>query len=224
MKIICLTQRPIQTLILIYLLGSKNIFFDHIFYCNLKKKNLLGFRDEGSSSWSALKHQCELLKIPFTKISNIKDTSFIAKLKKIKADSMISLLVDTIFNKNIISIFKKGIYSSHGGMLPFYRGNDCDKWALINNERYAGISLQKINVGIDTGKIIKVSKLNVRDFTNLDEIDQKLYYQFKLYDFVDLIQKLKQNKKIKFLKKNQKGKQYFEMHKTLVNIVKKRFK
>lgn len=137
---------------------------------------------------------------------------------------MISLLVDTIFNKNIISIFKKGIYSSHGGMLPLYRGNDCGKWALINNDKFVGISLQKINVGIDTGKIVKVSKLNVKDFTNLDEIDQKLYYQFKLYDFVDIIQKLKQNKKIKFLKKNQKGKQYFKMHKTLVNIVKKRFK
>ena len=40
MKIVCLTQRPIQALILMYLLGSKDIFFDHVFYCPLKKKNI----------------------------------------------------------------------------------------------------------------------------------------------------------------------------------------
>ena len=38
MKIICLTQRPIQTLVLIYLLGKNNIFFDQIIYCSLNKK------------------------------------------------------------------------------------------------------------------------------------------------------------------------------------------
>ncbi len=224
MKIVHLTQRPIQTLNLIYLLGNRDIFFDHIFYCSLKKKNSLGFRDEGSSSWQALKHQCKILKIPFTKISKIEDIGFQKKIKKIKADSMISLVVDTIYNKKIISMFKKGIYSPHGGMLPHYRGSDCVKWALINNEKFVGISLQKIDAGIDTGKIIKVSKLNVKDFNNLDDIDQKLYYKFKLFDFVDLIQKLKKNKRIKFLKKNQRGKQYFKMHKILVNIVRKKFK
>ena len=51
MKIICITQRPIQTLILIYLLAKKNIFFEKVIYCNLKNKN---FRDEGAISWKAL--------------------------------------------------------------------------------------------------------------------------------------------------------------------------
>jgi len=46
MKIICITQRPIQTLILIYFLGKKKIFFDNIFYCNLKK-NFLNLVNEG---------------------------------------------------------------------------------------------------------------------------------------------------------------------------------
>jgi len=225
MKIVCLTQRPIQTLILIYLLGSKNIFFNHIFYAPLKKKNLLKFKDEGSNSWSALKYQCDILNIPFNKITNVNNKNFLKILKRVKPDCMISLVVDTIISEKIISIFKQGVYSSHGGMLPKYRGNETVKWAVLNNEKYAGISLQKMNKGIDTGKIVKVSKLAIKNFKNISDIDQKLYYQFKLRDFTNLIQLLKKKKKIKYLKKNdQKSKQYFEMHKDLEKIVIKKLK
>ena len=36
-KIACLSQRPIQTLILIYLLGEKNFKFDLVIYSPIKK-------------------------------------------------------------------------------------------------------------------------------------------------------------------------------------------
>ena len=137
---------------------------------------------------------------------------------------MISLVVDTIFNKNIISVFKNGIYSSHGGIMPKYRGNECSKWAVLNNEKFVGISLQKINKGIDSGKIVKVSKLPTKIFKSVKDIDKKLYYQFKLNNFVEIIQKLKTNKKIKFIKNKKIGKQYFEMHRDLEKIVLKKLK
>ena len=224
MKIICLTQRPIQTLTLIYLLGSKNIFFDHIFYSPLKKRNLLGFKDEGTHSWKGLKYQCKLMNISFDKVSNINSRKFLKKLKKINPDCMISFVVDTIFTKQIISVFKKGIYSSHGGIMPKYRGNDCSKWAVINNEKFVGITLQKINKGIDTGRIVKVSKLPIKNFKSVKDINKKLYYQFKLNDFVEIVQKLKKNKKIRFLKKQKIGKQYFEMHRDLEKIASQKLK
>lgn len=40
-KIACLSQRPIQTLILLYLLGEKNYKFDLIIYSPIKKKIIL---------------------------------------------------------------------------------------------------------------------------------------------------------------------------------------
>ena len=111
---------------------------------------------------------------------------------------MISLVVDTIISQEIISIFKKGIYSSHGGMLPKYRGNDSGIWGILNNEKYAGISLQKMNKGIDTGEIVKVSKLAIKNFKNINNVDKKLYYHFKLGDFVSLIQLIKKIKRLSF--------------------------
>ena len=100
MKIICITQRPIQTLILIYLLAKKNIFFEKVIYCNLKNKN---FRDEGAISWKALEYQCNLLKIPFYKILDINKD--LLKIKSLKSSHVISLVVDTIISSKVISYF-----------------------------------------------------------------------------------------------------------------------
>ena len=224
MKIICITQRPIQTLILIYLLGKKNIFFDNIIYCGLKKENLLNFRDEGSASWRALKYQCDILKIPFTKISTVNSNHFLREIKKIKPDCMISLVVDTIYDEKIISKFKKGIYSSHGGILPEFRGYDCNAWAVLNNKKHVGISLQKISKGVDTGKIVYCTKIKIKKSLNLDNLDKKLYYKFKLNCFVKLVENLKKNRKIKFIKNSITGKQYFSMHKDLKKVVRKKIK
>lgn len=225
MKIICLTQRPIQTLILMHLLGKKNFLFEGVVYYELNKNNPLGFRDEGSSSWKALQEQCKLLNIPFLKLSKVNSKKSLRELQKMKSDCAISLIVDTIIKKKIISVFKKGIYSSHGGIMPKYRGNDCNYWSILNGDSYVGITLQKIADGVDTGKIVKVSKLKFKNYKNINQISADLYYKFKLYDFVSLFERLKLNKKINFKKTNsQLGKQYFKMHPALIKIVQEKFK
>ena len=215
MKIICVTQKPIQTLILIYLLGEKKKFFDSIIYSDIKK-NFLNTSNEGKNSWEALKYQCNLLKIHFFKLNNLNNSNF---LKKIKADCMISLVNDTIYSEKTISKFKKGIFSFHGGILPKYRGVDCTSWSILNNEKKVGITLHKINKGVDTGKIIYCKKINSNSEKNTKDLDKRLYYTFKLKYFVKLIDNLKNKKKIKFMKNNSIGKQYFSMHKELKEIV-----
>lgn len=219
MNIICITQRPIQTLILIYLLAKKNIFFEKVIYCSLKNKN---FRDEGAISWKALEYQCNLLKIPFYKILDINKD--LLKIKSIKSSYVISLVVDTIISSKVIGYFNGHIYSSHGGILPKYRGVDCTSWSIINGEKYVGITLQKMSKGVDDGKIFKTSKIKVKQCNDLKSIEKLLYYKYKLFDFVNLITQIKKKKKLKYLKVKKSEKQYFKMHKDLVKIVEKKLK
>jgi methionyl-tRNA formyltransferase len=53
----------------------------------------------------------------------------------------------------------------HGGKLPYYRGSSPLNWALINNEKSVGISILKVDDGIDTGDILAEStrSLNLED-------------------------------------------------------------
>lgn len=224
MNIICVTQRPIQTLNLIYLLAVKNIFFNAIYFCELKKNNRLNFKDEGSVSWKALQYQCKILNIKFKKIKDINSKSFLKILDKDKPECMISFVVDTIFSKKTISKFKNGIFSSHGGIMPKYRGVDCNAWAVLNGEKFVGITLQKISSGIDNGKIFCVDKLKISKGRNLEELSKKLFYNYKLQAFCNVIEKLKNKKKLKFKKTSKKGRQYFSMHPNLLSTVKKKIK
>ena len=48
----------------------------------------------------------------------------------------------------------------HGGPLPAYRGGSPLNWQIINQEKEIGISIIKIDEGIDTGDIIEEKNLN----------------------------------------------------------------
>ena len=98
-NIACLTQRPIQTLILIYLLGEKNYKFDLIIYSPITKKNQIGSYHENDSSFETLKYQCKILNIPIKKVPNFNSKRILNLSKKFNIDAAISLVTDTILKK-----------------------------------------------------------------------------------------------------------------------------
>ena len=46
------------------------------------------------------------------------------------------------------------IYNIHSGALPEYKGRHPTYWATVNNERMIGITLHRVEKGIDTGEIV----------------------------------------------------------------------
>lgn len=47
-----------------------------------------------------------------------------------------------------------GTLGIHHGKLPEYRGKKTTFWALLNGEATAGVTIQRINAGLDTGDIV----------------------------------------------------------------------
>ena len=45
--------------------------------------------------------------------------------------------------------------NAHAGDLPRYRGNACANWAIINGEDKVGLSIHKMDAGLDSGPIIQ---------------------------------------------------------------------
>ncbi|MDX1521586.1 MAG: formyltransferase family protein [Anaerolineae bacterium] len=48
-----------------------------------------------------------------------------------------------------------GTLGIHHGKVPDYRGNKTTFWAMYNDEKTAGVTIQKVNAGLDTGQIVK---------------------------------------------------------------------
>ena len=47
-----------------------------------------------------------------------------------------------------------GTLGIHHGKLPRYRGMKTTFWAMLNGEQTAGVTIQKINAGVDTGDVV----------------------------------------------------------------------
>ncbi len=54
-----------------------------------------------------------------------------------------------------------GFYNLHPGPLPQYRGADPVFRQLVNQEKQAGVTLHKIDVGIDTGPLVIIEMLKI---------------------------------------------------------------
>lgn len=76
-------------------------------------------------------------------------------LKKTNPDLLV-VVGSRIIKKHIIEAFPKRIVNFHTGILPQYRGPYSEFWATYNNdEKNIGTTVHFIDLGIDTGDIIK---------------------------------------------------------------------
>lgn len=80
-------------------------------------------------------------------------------IKKILPDFGIVVAYGMIIMKKTIDKVKYGFFNLHFSLLPKYRGADPVRWALINGERESGITVFKIDEGLDTGPILLQEKI-----------------------------------------------------------------
>ncbi|MCP4521831.1 MAG: hypothetical protein GY827_09120 [Cytophagales bacterium] len=110
--------------------------------------------------------------VVFTNGTNTKETE--NALKKLQPD-IIFLAQTGIVRKNILSIPKIGVLNSHPGILPEYRGIDCYKWAILNNEYdKIGNTLHWVDTKVDTGNIIAKERLDIQQQETLSNIGASL--------------------------------------------------
>ena len=106
------------------------------------------------------KNQTSLISFLKKKDFVIKNYQKIPPLKVFKqSDFILSFGFRKIISVNIIKKVKKPIFNIHLSYLPFNRGAHPNFWSFIENTP-AGVSIHKIDKGIDTGNIILRKKIN----------------------------------------------------------------
>jgi methionyl-tRNA formyltransferase len=88
-----------------------------------------------------------------------------------------------ILKPELFEIPAFGTLGIHHGKVPTYRGNKTTFWAIYNGEEVAGVTIQKINAGLDTGSVVKEGEVPVgnrsygRVWRDLEELGLNLYIQ-----------------------------------------------
>ena len=123
---------------------------------------------------------------------NPRNKKGITFIKDIKVQIIASINYLFIVDEDIINHSDKITFNIHGSLLPKYRGRTPHVWAIINGEKEAGITIHKIDLGTDTGEIIKqkIIEIGPTDTGN----DLLIKYQNEYINLIkDVLDSIKEN-------------------------------
>ncbi len=83
------------------------------------------------------------------------------EVKKLEVDVIISLNYLYLIPETLIKSAKICAVNFHGSLLPKYRGRTPHVWAIINGEKYSGVTVHLIEKEVDSGPIICQEKVEI---------------------------------------------------------------
>ena len=99
--------------------------------------------------------------IPVFQPKKIREAENVAYLAEFNADIMVVAAFGQILPKAILDMPKYGCINVHASILPKYRGAAPIQWSIINGDPVTGVTIQKMDVGVDTGDIISIRELAI---------------------------------------------------------------
>lgn len=93
---------------------------------------------------------------------------------QLKANIGIVAQYGLLIPKHVLDSFPLGVINVHTSLLPKYRGASPIQSALINGETETGVTIMKMDVGLDTGPIILQKKTTIDPDETYTHIDKKL--------------------------------------------------
>ncbi|STO32261.1 Polymyxin resistance protein PmrI [Fusobacterium necrogenes] len=92
--------------------------------------------------------------IPLLKINNVNDIEVIEILKKYEIDWLFIIGWSQIAKIDLLNTPKKGCIGMHPTLLPEGRGRASIPWAILKKLDKTGVTMFKLNQGVDTGEIL----------------------------------------------------------------------
>lgn len=123
---------------------------------------------------TSVKEWAEKHEIPILEPERIKDPEFPEKLRSMNPHFFIVISYGQILTRDILSVPSTGSLNVHPSLLPKFRGAAPIEWALIEGENKTGISVNSIEVKIDTGNIIESKEMPILPEDDYFSLKQKL--------------------------------------------------
>ena len=104
------------------------------------------------------------------KISEIKE-----EIKKLKPELIVAIAYRQLIPEDILKIPQYGCLNIHSSLLPKYRGASCVQAQILNGEAEAGVTIMKIDAGLDTGPILKQLEIKLKQTETAGELYHELF-------------------------------------------------
>ena len=92
--------------------------------------------------------------IPVLQPKKVREPEFVETLRKIGPDVIVVAAFGQIISKEILEMPRYGCINVHASLLPAYRGAAPIQWAVIYGDKESGVTIMRMNEGLDTGDMI----------------------------------------------------------------------
>ena len=101
--------------------------------------------------------------------SRLRDAEVVAELQKIECDYIVVAAYGQILPQEILD--HAPCINLHASILPAYRGASPIQQTLLNDDKITGVTAMRMDIGLDTGDILKIQTINV----SKDELVSSLF-------------------------------------------------
>ena len=112
--------------------------------------------------------------LPVLQPESVRDPDTVAHLESLQPDLIVTAAYGQILPQRILDLPGKGCINVHASLLPDYRGAAPIHWALMRGEQETGITIMKMDAGMDTGDIILQESLPISARDNVGTLHVKL--------------------------------------------------
>ena len=107
---------------------------------------------------SPVKILAEKLNLPVLQPLKARDEKFISELRELKPDLIVVVAYGQILPQMILDLPQFGCLNVHTSLLPKYRGAAPIQWAIADGEPETGVTIMKMDAGLDTGAILSMRR------------------------------------------------------------------
>ncbi len=117
----------------------------------------------------------EKLGLPVVQPEQVKrNPELLKQLTDMKPDVIVVVAYGKILPETVLKLPRFGCVNVHYSLLPAYRGAAPVNWALVNGEKKTGVTLMKMDKGLDTGPIIAASTVPIDISDDAPRLFEKL--------------------------------------------------
>ena len=123
---------------------------------------------------SAIKEISLSLGLPILQPIKIRDSGVVDHLRKLNPDLIVVAAYGQILPRSILEIPALGCINVHASLLPHWRGASPIQAAILAGDAVTGVSIIKMDAGLDTGPIMAQKEINISDDDTSFSLSDKL--------------------------------------------------
>ncbi len=114
------------------------------------------------------------LRLPVLQPKKARDESFIQDLRPLAPDLFVVVAYGQILSQALLDLPKHGAINVHTSLLPRHRGAAPIQWAILSGDQETGVTIMKMDGGLDTGPILTQERTPILDTDNSQTLHDRL--------------------------------------------------